>query len=593
MTRWSRNGRLIWVWFCVVLAAAVWLRWSTLDTGLHMDDIAQRAMVRGDFPSPRSWWDLYRFAPGGSGNLALMNHGALPWWSDPQLRLSALRPLASGLIYFDVWALSTWGAHLHSLIWWVALLVALHWTLRQVLTPGWAVLAVALYAFDDCHIYPLAWLANRTALISMFFAVLALGMHLRWREAGERYGKWAGPLCGVIALSGGEYGICGLAYVAAYELVGSRQAIGLRLRALLPYIVAVLVYLLLHRGLGFGAKASAVYVDPFAEPLNYVDAVVERVPLLLGDMLSGIDVARVGALVATYPLASLVVVFALIAWGASERASWSVQQRATLRWALLGSALALLPVASSFLSARLTVAAALGTHVLLAGLVVRSYARGKQLRSARTWLGLVLSLTVLSAHMAGAAYWGQLATTELRVFNQRARQVALAMRVEDDDVRQQRWVLFAAADPVVMLYPPQLRRLAGHPLPRAWWVLSLAPSVHRIRRVSPRALEITVDQGAMLQRPLEQFFRHPEHGFQALQTVALDGLDITVLDVDDFGAPRRIRYTFDRPLEDPTLRFFVMGTHGLVRYPLAGVGATMTLPRPAAVTDVDPNALQR
>lgn len=80
-----------------------------------MDDFAQVAMLDGAYPVERAPWDLFSFTKGEAENVALMSRGSLPWWSDPQLRLTALRPLASLLLSFDraVFDSVPWAMHAH------------------------------------------------------------------------------------------------------------------------------------------------------------------------------------------------------------------------------------------------------------------------------------------------------------------------------------------------------------------------------------------------------------------------------------------------------------------------------------------------
>jgi hypothetical protein len=56
---------------------------------------------------------------------------------------------------------------------------------------------------------------------------------------------------------------------------------------------------------------------------------------------------------------------------------------------------------------------------------------------------------------------------------------ALMMQVDDAKVAEQRLVVLTAADPMTLLYPPLVRWVEGHPLPKSWWVLSLAPRPHK------------------------------------------------------------------------------------------------------------------
>jgi hypothetical protein len=554
------------------------LRWPALEAGLHMDDIAQKAMVEGAYPVPRAWWNLFDFAGGEAADVhALKSRGFLPWWSDPELRLRGLRPLSSALVWFDVQVLRTpWLAHAHSLLWWVALLLVLHRFLRSVLPERWATVAVALYALDDCHTFPVAWLANRNAIVSTIFALLAVHAHVRAREHGGS--RVLAPIYAALALAAGEYGIAGLAFVLAYEIVGRAGAARDRVRAVLPIAAVAIAWLVLHRVLGYGAANSSVYVDPIADPIAWLSVVAERLPLLLTDMLIG---APLTVLVASdrSPLLlgagsiAIVGVWLAIAWR-----RFDPDQRRRLLWLGVGAVGALLPVASSFLSGRLTLVAAVGTHAILAALLVHTADRMlDDRRSPLTWIAVAVSGALLWMHGPVAVRTAQRELEMIARLNRVGARVAETMPVDDRLAPQQRWVLLTVGDPMTLVYPPLLRHVGGHPLPAAWSVLSMAHGLHRFERVSPRSLELRVVDGALLKRPVERLFRG-ERLLRMGDTIDLDGLVIEILAAAEDGAVEHVRFTFDRRLEHASLVFFVFGKHGLRVYPMGRPGVVMTVP---------------
>ena len=89
---------------------------------------------------------------------------------------------------------------------------------------GLACLALALLVFtlDSSHTWPVAWIANRNALVAAVPALLGLVAHLRWREQGWRPGLPLSMLGLGVGLLGGEAALGVFAYVGAYELVGAR-----------------------------------------------------------------------------------------------------------------------------------------------------------------------------------------------------------------------------------------------------------------------------------------------------------------------------------------------------------------------------------
>lgn len=576
----TRYWTLVWL----VVALGIVLRAEALVSGLHMDDYAQLAMVQGDYPVSRAPWDLFTFSAGAHETDLLASRGSLPWWSASQLRLSAFRPASSLLIWVDVRLLGARPvlAHMHSMLWFAAMLVSAGAALRLVLPRRLALLALTLFAIDDAHVYPIAWLANRSVLVSMTFGLLGLWAHLRWRRLGWRPGPAVSVLALAAALLGGEYGVAVAAYVVAYEVLGRRGPWRGRALALLGPALVVAAYVVLHRVLHYGAAASDVYLDPIGRPLAFAAGLAARAPMLAADILLVIPTDRMNLYEATArwgPWLSMVAVALVLGFlpGALRH-----QRSATTRhvyWLLGGAALSLLPVSASFLSGRLTAVGSLGGHVAVAALILDGHRRLLAWRTTRqpAPVRTTIAAVLLVAHAVLAPVWGVLDLRVLRAYNEAGRKAALRMPVPDESVREQRWIALTAIDPMTLIYPPWIRRAQGKPLPQSWWVLSMAPYPHTMTRVSARALELEVVGGAMLETPVERLFRGHDNRLQAGDTIELDGLTVRIDAVDELGSPTRVRYAFDRPLDDPSLQFFVVSPKGFLRYPIGPVGSTVSI----------------
>lgn len=579
--------RRYWVWVLVLLVIGVGLRAESLRVGFGMDDYAQLGMLDGVYPVPRAPWDLFSFSKGDPAEVhTLMSKGSLAWWSHPELKLCALRPTSSLLMALDVQLFghaAVWH-HVHTLVWWALMVLAAAALLRRVLPLRWAALALALYVLDECHTYPIGWLANRNALISATFAFLALHAHIRHREDGWRWGGWLSPLGLVLAFSGGEYTLCILPFYVLYELCAAPGARTPRARALLPMLGVFAAYVLLHRSLGYGSYASAVYLDPAREPLAWLRLASVRLPVLVADMFLAIPTSKMTITGERLALQAQLGPVALVLVGALGVGAWRRRppaERRRLSWLGLASLASLLPVASSFVSARLLLVPALAGHAVVAALVLDGW---DQLRRARPRLrpgpllrGL-LALALLVAHVPLASWWGFEEMRNIYRVNEGTRQAAELLPVDDARLPQQRHVVLVAADPMTLLYPALVRWVAGHPMPRSRWVLSMAPRPHRLTRVADDAFELEVLGGTMLTGQVELLFRRPEFPLAEGDQVELDGLVITILRVDPEGRPFKIHARFDRSLDDPDLVLLLATRRGMKRYPMGPVGAPLPIP---------------
>ncbi len=199
-----------------------------------------------------------------------------------------------------------WLMHAQSLLWYALLVLCATRLYRRLFAlpdpdtgdaaqappwPAWAAgLAAVLYAVDDAHGVPAAWLVHRNGVVAATFALLTLACHLRWRCDGWRPGAVLAPLALGAGLLVGEAALGAAAYLFAFALLLdplTRQpwAPRRRLLTLWAYAGCVVLWRLVHQRLGGGAFGSGAYLDPVREPLTFAAATAQRTPLLLAGQL--------------------------------------------------------------------------------------------------------------------------------------------------------------------------------------------------------------------------------------------------------------------------------------------------------------------
>ncbi|HEX8440210.1 hypothetical protein, partial [Archangium sp.] len=281
--RWLAFPRILWL----SLLAALVLALPTVWLGFFSDDFTHLLILEG-FPSLASPYDLFRFAGGDPEGLRRMiDQGPYPWWTLPELKLAFWRPLSSALAVLDhsLFGRNAVGYHLHSLAWYLGMVALFGALLRRFLPGTVAALALFLFAIDGAHFLVAGWIANRNALVAAVPTLFGVWMHLEWREARR---PWALPLSLLglaVGLLGGETALGVFAYLLAYEVLGARDGVKERARALAPVALLGLVYLGVYKRLGYGASGSGSYVDPVGEPGRYLLAALGRVPALLGGLV--------------------------------------------------------------------------------------------------------------------------------------------------------------------------------------------------------------------------------------------------------------------------------------------------------------------
>jgi hypothetical protein len=537
----------------LVLGAVLGL--PSLGADFFGDDYLHLAILDGN-PAPGTPFDLFRFASGDPVEMRpFIERGPYPWWTLPELKLALWRPLSSALMVLDhaLFGRNPIPYHAHSLLWYLLTIVAAAGTLRRLPgAPGG--LALLLFAIDESHVFPAMWVANRNALVASAPALLGLWMHLRWREDGWRPGLPLSILGLATGLLGGETALCVFAYVGAYELLGSRQPLAARARALVPALLLGLAYVVVYRALGNGTLGSGTYIDPVAEWRLYLPALVTRIPALLAGQFWALPPELWLFAPSFRPLLIIVgslTVLVLVPLTLAVRRTLSDEEWRQTRWLVAGSLISLLPVASTFPAGRLLLVPSVGASALLAVFAVGAWRALPSLRGWRRFtLGGVTTVMLLLQVLA-TGMWILYPLTIRSVVN---ASVDVLARIEVDDAALPRQRVFSVvvADPAIGLYPPIMRAARKQPLPRSWLPLSLAPYDHVLRRTGDSSFELYLPEGQFLATEMEQLFRGPAFAMRVGDQARVEGCQATILEVEG-GVPKRVLFEFDMSLDDPDL----------------------------------------
>jgi hypothetical protein len=593
----------------LALVLGVALRHRALESGFWADDYLHQAMLHGTYPTPRAPWDLFRFAQGDTARL--VDVGYYPWWTHPDFRLSMLRPAASLLHALDyrAFGLDAAAHHWHSLAWWALCVVAVATLLFSLLPRIAAAVAVVLFALDESHTIPVVWLSNRSLLIATACSAAALWLHVRWRRGeGGRVARASSIALFALALLSGEYALSMFGYLLSYELVSRRgDPLAMRARALLPAGALALLFVGLWAALGYGTAHSGLYANPVDAPHAYAINAAAGVPVLLGDLVLSVP--------ADWWIAGSPWIAELRAGGAIDAATWArmpgwraaqiaiglfgallaylllrwLQRRSepadvdALPWLGAGALLGLLPVLGSFISSRLVLPASIAFAALFGTALVRA---ATELRSAsisapaRALVATAVALLVLTTQIHHASVIGVKGIDYFTYATLARTQWPLGAEIDDRLVAGQQIVMVNAADPNDAPYLPFVRAAYGHPSPRAFRLLSGSPARHDVRRVDERTLELVVLDSVRLTTIAAGSLTRGRHDrLRAGQRFELPGLRVDVL-ATNAGQPVHTRYSFDVPLEHPSLLWLHSTSAGLRRLQLPSVGTALQLPTP-------------
>lgn len=510
----------------------------------------------------------------------MLDRGFLPWWTADDLQFALVRPLSSltHALDYALWPTQPALMHLHSLLWFAAVVLAAGALYRRLLEPPFvAGLATLLFALDDAHGMMVGWIANRNALLTAVFGLIALVAHDAWRRDGDRRGAVLGPAMFACGLLAGESIIGFLGYLCAHAAFIDRAPWSRRLAALAPYAGLTLIWLVSYRVLGYGVVGSGVYLDPLNDPAGFLAAVGKRGPgLLLGQLATPPsetvlileELTRHGHLI----FVGVALAFLLfVAW--VLRPLWS--RDPSVRFFGAGMLLSVVPVCAAIPDDRLLLNVGIGAMGVVASLVGRGAAELGRLAPSRHWrvsarvltigflifhagLGpLLLPLRVLSPRLLEARYQGNYGTLP-----------------QDPELGEQTLVIVNAPDAgsCFLLFfwmwgggwipPARVRCLSAQMLP------------FQLTRPDDRTLVARSETGYVTTLS-ERATRSKDSPFTRGALRRLPGFSVDVSEVSAEGRPTEVVFRFDVPLEDRSLRWVTWKDGRYVPFTPPALGDTL------------------
>ncbi|KIG19167.1 putative membrane protein [Enhygromyxa salina] len=508
---------------------------SVLQGKLLDDHLWHAAALRGD----AAW----RFELLDGPAAQLRETGVLGWWAGDELQLSFMRPLASLSHTFDfrVWPEALWLMHLENVLLYAALILVVGWVLQRLFGPGRvAGLACLMFAIDELHATTVMWISARNTILAALFGVLALAAHIRWRapKVGESR-RWpfalAGPLCFALGLMSAEIGVAGLGYLLAYSLTRERGGWWARLAPLLPYLAITAVWRLSYIQMGFGAKASGLYIDPGQDPLGLLTALVLQTPAL-GFVALSLPVAdALTTLVGPAWLGLPALGFVALAWVLAP-----LRDDPNARLLGLGMLAAALPLTLTAPTSRTMLMLSIGSAGLAAIAWERRYTPAFAGRLRRLGLGglLVCQLVIAPLLFVPLSFAPLVIEPPHR---------ALATMVPDDG---RVVVVLNPPSEINALYPKAIRELDNETWPEHCYLLFAGLGAVSVERVDAHTLALETQHGWAASR-VDQLSRDwSVRGFNPGDQIGLERAWAEVVAVGADQRPTQIRVHFDDDLDE-------------------------------------------
>ncbi|MET0389704.1 MAG: hypothetical protein ABW321_27270 [Polyangiales bacterium] len=508
---------------CVLVLAL-----PSLGIGFQADDFVIAQRVR-DHPL-----DAFSFIPGGLSTSQWGDRGLLSWFASPALKLHLLRPLSSlsHALDFALWPDAAWWMHLENMLLYAAMVWVVTLIYAELLSSQHcARIAAVFFAFGAAHATSIGWISSRNTLLSALFGLLSVLLFVRAKAGCTLTSVGVHAL----ALSAGEAATAVLAPLLAYTWLFD---VGTRRLRVLPHIVLCASYLLIYQMFGFGAAHGGMYLNPIQQPWTVAENLVIAVPLYLHSSLV-LPMAGLAGLLprGLWLLVALTCVslLALLPWVFPVLRS---DRRA--QFFALSALASILPLSAVTPQDRLGFFVDFGAYGLLAVCLSAHdsapYRRG--IPRMLFWLhtsGAVLAFIPLCFVCCVPAVGG----------GPRALNHAL-IDVDDRDV-----VVLNVALETAIASVSAMRQKQQIGQPRSMRALYVGTAAYGVRRVDDRTLDLHVADG-WFRNALERIARDPrDEPFAVGDQEVTETFSARVLEVDARGTPKRVRFQFIRPLDDP------------------------------------------
>ena len=543
-------------------------------------------------------WNTYCFSDGDPERItAMMNRGVFPWWTAPEWRVNFFRPIAALSIYCDflLFGDSPFFMHLHSVLLFGLLVAAVALLYCRVMTelPKAFLWAALFYALCGGHGIPVAWISHRNSLYAVLFATLSLLAHIEWRRASctdrrksASYFLVASLALYAMALFSAELAFGFLGYFAAYSLFLDERNCAVRINSAATLIrrffplggiaAIITIWLCVYLATGHGAKGSWFYIDPSKDPLHFFAETMERYPVLLFGLLSGVD----SLLYMVWPqsgqwlhMGIALSAIAFVAWATAPLLRVSAHARF---WAF-GAATSLAPICAAMPSNRLLQTSAIGglafMAIVITGIRVRaSWIPSMGLRRTATiamapWFlaaSLVVSPIVFITSMVSIGVLGEV-------------EDQLRHTVPAESGMGRHVIVMNAPLDVVGIMPPFAIAADGESLPESWLCLHAGPSDIEVERIDEQRLRVT-SADRFVNRPCSQLFRDPvTHPFRVGDEIILKDATVTVERVAADGRPESVVFQFDKALSDPSWTWLAMKDSTYVTFEPPAIGSKAVL----------------
>ncbi|MCP4702966.1 MAG: hypothetical protein GY865_00020 [candidate division Zixibacteria bacterium] len=564
---------------------SVLLLTGTIWQGLRVDDYHHRAAIidpdSGGYCAKGDPVHLFAFMDGEPQHTKkLIEKGHAPWWTDPEVKISFFRPLSvlTHLLDYKLWPDHPELMHAQNLLWLFALVIAVGLFYRRLFSKGSLIaagLALMLFAFDDAHVETVSWIAQRNALIAMFFGVLALITYHKNRVEGWKPGAYLSPVLFSLAILAGEAGITTMAYLIPYTIFLDSRKWSERVQSLLPFFIIILIWRIGTTMAGFSVENMDYYINPTQHPLDFILTALFRLPILITGLFTPISasLALYGPPETSLQLFLLgcmvVILLAAIFWPL-------LRKDKNARFFATATLLALVPSCAVGPSNRLLIWSSLGIMGFLSCILISSFSRESIFRPTSRFLRVLwgsVSILIVIVHLLIAP-----ALRPILVNGSKELRQKVYVSLPNDPTLSEQSVIIVNGPLVFAASHLQVMQAAENlPVPKHTRILSPSFASVELNRPDDYTLILHPDGGYLIDI-LDALVCSRDKPFIVGHRVELSDLNIKVLSITSDGRPESIACQFRVPLEDNSLRWIFWQDGRYKSWTLPKIGQKVKLP---------------
>jgi len=600
----------------VILAAVGFIiMLPAIKSGLMMDDLMQRTIQLRPEQIPSRLYDT-GVVPADSGKLstvlfelfgfsrnrqsikAAKDYGVLPWWVRDDIKAALWRPFTAFTHWLDYQWFPNLPAlmHVHNILWFAAVIFLVAIIYRELLGAGWvAGFAAVLFLLDENTYFPVMFVANRGFIVSLFFGLLCLYSHHKWRSTKFLPAGVLSQVFLAVSLLSNEAGVSTFAFLLAYALVPEECSWFKRILSLLPSVFVIVLWRVIYTCLGYGVSGMGGYIDPGHQPVRFLKHLAGNALTLLAGQLSGQAPDFLLGFNSSLRTMALAIYFLFIAVALIIFFPLVRKNKSAQFW-FAAMMFAVIPASTVFPMSKNLGFVAVGAFALIAVFIAaffadRSWMPKSPFYRIPAWIMCVIFLFV---HIPGAIT-GRIMAPKMTpsVFNtwMRLVDVTVSPNPGNKDV-----VIVNAPFPPALT--PFYKVYHGQPLPKTLRALVPGCIPVQVTRTDDKTLVIksapanifASDQNSPMH--FAHFFTAfndlflGDQSFKKGDRFALRNLMIEVLAVDGRRLPTEVAFHFADSLNDPNLYWlqFNWRSFSYDRFEVPQIGQTVSIPGPAYVT---------